>query len=130
MDQCSETPLNTCPPPRIDYVSTLVPPKRPLTFIQQIHPISGPLEGGTLVSIEGSNLGSSFDEIKERVSIGGIPCEPIEYNVSIRIICRTGPSPIGPQSALVVIGNRAGVTRAQEKFQYKVCSVQLAPKAH
>ena len=88
--------------------------------IFQIHPISGPVEGGTLVSIEGSNLGSSFDEIKDRVSIGGIPCVPIEYNVSIRVICRTGPSLIGPQSALVVIGNRAGVTRAQEKFQYKV----------
>lgn len=86
----------------------------------QIHPISGPIEGGTLVSIEGSNLGSSFDEIKDRVSIGGIPCEPIQYNVSIRIVCRTGASMIGPQSAFVIIGNRAGVTRAQEKFQYKV----------
>lgn len=38
----------------------------------------------------------------------------------LSVMCRTGPSVIGPQSALVVIGNRAGVTRAQEKFQYKV----------
>lgn len=36
------------------------------------------------------------------------------------VICRTGASAIGQQSALVVIGNRAGVTRAQAKFQYKV----------
>ena len=91
-----------------------------LSLFKKIHPISGPIEGGTLVSIEGSNLGSSFDEIKDRVSIGGIPCEPIQYNVSIRIVCRTGASMIGPQSAFVIIGNRAGVTRAQEKFQYKV----------
>ena len=124
VDQCSETPMNACPPPRIDYVwnwSVILFYSNVSTIsIFQIHPISGPVEGGTLVSIEGSNLGSSFDEIKDRVSIGGIPCVPIEYNVSIRVICRTGPSLIGPQSALVVIGNRAGVTRAQEKFQYKV----------
>ncbi|KAH7644557.1 plexin-b [Dermatophagoides farinae] len=113
-DQCTDLPIiNTCPPPRIDY----------------IHPISGPIEGGTLVSIEGSNLGSSFDEIKDRVSIGGIPCEPIQYNVSIRIVCRTGASMIGPQSAFVIIGNRAGVTRAQEKFQYKIIElIDVNPK--
>ncbi|KAH9425398.1 hypothetical protein DERP_006006 [Dermatophagoides pteronyssinus] len=93
-DQCLDSPvINSCPPPRIDY----------------IHPISGPIEGGTLVSIEGSNLGSSFDEIKDRISIGGIPCRPIKYNISIRIVCRTGQSLIGPQSALVIIGNRAGI---------------------
>ncbi|XP_017491825.1 PREDICTED: plexin-B-like, partial [Rhagoletis zephyria] len=48
-----------------------------------IHPISGPVEGGTLVTIEGSNLGASLEEIKDRLSIGGVPCTPIEYNVSI-----------------------------------------------
>lgn len=37
-----------------------------------------------------------------------------------RIVCRTGASLVGPQSAVVVVGNRAGVTRAQEKYQYKV----------
>lgn len=103
-DQCREKPSTSCPPPRIDY----------------IHPISGPIEGGTLVTIEGSNLGSSLDEIRDRVSIGGIRCIPMEYNVSLRVICRTGLSLVGEQSALVVIGNRAGVTRAQAKFQYKV----------
>lgn len=72
VDQCGELPpakpVVSCPPPRIDY----------------IHPISGPVEGGTLVTIEGSNLGASLEEIKDRLSIGGVPCTPIEYNVSIR----------------------------------------------
>ncbi|KAJ6216027.1 hypothetical protein RDWZM_010527 [Blomia tropicalis] len=114
VDQCGEQrPSSSCPPPRIDY----------------IHPISGPVEGGTLVSIEGSNLGSSLNEIRDRLSIGGIPCTPIEYNISIRVICRTGASAIGQQSALVVIGNRAGVTRAQAKFQYKTIELdEVIPK--
>src|SRR6218665_395494 len=113
-DQCRERPSTSCPPPRIDY----------------IHPISGPIEGGTLVTIEGSNLGSSLDEIRDRVSIGGIRCIPTEYNVSLRVICRTGVSPIGEQSAVVMIGNLAGVTRAQSMFQYKVsafhCSASIS----
>lgn len=50
----------------------------------QIHPLSGPLEGGTLVTIEGSNLGSSEEEIQDKVTIGGIPCIPVEYSISVR----------------------------------------------
>ena len=103
-DNCRERPSNSCPPPRIDY----------------IHPISGPIEGGTLVTIGGSNLGSSLDEIRDRLSIGGIRCIPTHYNVSLLVTCRTGYSSVGEQSAIVMIGNRAGMTRAQAKFQYKV----------
>lgn len=39
--------------------------------------------------------------------------------VRFRIVCRTGFNPNGPTAAVVVVGNRAGVTRAQEKFHYK-----------
>lgn len=35
-------------------------------------------------------------------------------------MCRTQPSPHGAQATFVVIGNRAGITKAQEKFHYKV----------
>ncbi|XP_015793717.1 plexin-B-like [Tetranychus urticae] len=107
VDACMESPAPSCPPPRIDL----------------IYPLSGPIEGGTLVTIKGSNLGSSVDEIKDKVAIGGIPCTPVEYNVSVRVVCRTGPSPTGPYSANIVVGNRAGVTRANENFVYK--AVQL-----
>ncbi|XP_054164068.1 plexin-B-like [Oppia nitens] len=103
VDSCVDNPAPSCPPPRIDW----------------IHPLSGPVEGGTLVAIEGSNLGLTEDEIRDKVALGGIPCVTVEYSISVRVVCRTGVSPIGEQSAVVVIGNRAGVTRAQEKFQYK-----------
>lgn len=39
-----------------------------------------------------------------------------------RIVCRTGVNLSGPMPAAVVVGNRAGVTRAQEQFHYKVQS--------
>ncbi|XP_064473763.1 plexin-B-like [Ornithodoros turicata] len=100
---CMEPVTTSCPPPRIDW----------------IHPLNGPVEGGTLVTIEGSNLGTSQEEIKDKILIGGVPCIPVEYSVSVRVVCRTQPSPHGPQASYVVIGNRAGITKAQEKFYYK-----------
>ncbi|PRD35992.1 UNVERIFIED_CONTAM: PlexB [Trichonephila clavipes] len=98
-ESCVDPVATSCPPPHIDW----------------IHPLSGPLEGGTLVTIEGSNLGSSEEEIQDKVTIGGIPCIPVEYSISVR----TGVNLSGPMPAVVVVGNRAGVTRAQEKFHYK-----------
>lgn len=109
---CVQPVTTTCPPPRIDW----------------IHPLSGPVEGGTLVTIEGSNLGTSKEEISDKIKIGGIPCTPVGYNVSVRVVCMTGVSD-GPRTAEVVIGNRAGITQAKEKFQYKVVQVRdLQPK--
>ncbi|XP_064473748.1 plexin-B-like isoform X2 [Ornithodoros turicata] len=109
---CVQPVTTTCPPPRIDW----------------IHPLSGPVEGGTLVTIEGSNLGTTREEISDKIKIGGIPCIPVEYSVSVRVVCMTGASD-GQLTADVVIGNRAGLTQAKEKFQYKEIRVRdLQPK--
>ncbi|UYV63082.1 plexB [Cordylochernes scorpioides] len=117
-DSCVEPVANSCPPPHIDL----------------IHPLSGPVEGGTLVVIEGSNLGSSAEEIRDKITIGGIPCEPVDYSVSVRVVCKTGPSAAGPLLGVITVGNRAGVTRAQEKFFYKAVELsgvfpQLGPQS-
>lgn len=50
----------------------------------QIHPTSGPLEGGTLITIEGSNLGSNEREIQDKISVGGENCQLVMYSVSTR----------------------------------------------
>ena len=50
----------------------------------QIHPTSGPLEGGTLLTIEGSNLGSNEREIQDKITVGGEPCQLVMYSVSTR----------------------------------------------
>lgn len=99
---CTEPIVSSCPRPRIDW----------------IHPLSGPIEGGTLVVIEGSNLGASEEEIKDKITIGGIHCIPEQYSISVRVACRTGPS-LAPMEAVLMVGNKAGVTKAQELFYYK-----------
>ena len=48
-----------CPRPRIDLIK----------------PLSGPIEGGTLVTIEGSNLGIREEDVRGRIHIGEVPCE-------------------------------------------------------
>ncbi|XP_022245711.1 plexin-B-like [Limulus polyphemus] len=88
-----------------------------------IHPLSGPIQGGTLMAIEGSNLGTNEQEISNKITIGGIPCVPVEYSVSVRVVCRTGPSKT-PKAAEIVVGNNAGFTKAREQFLYKVVKLK------
>uniref|UniRef100_A0A915MX25 Sema domain-containing protein n=1 Tax=Meloidogyne javanica TaxID=6303 RepID=A0A915MX25_MELJA len=60
--------------------------------IYSFSPNSGPLEGGTLVEIIGRDLGSSLQDVKDRVLIAGIPCQIKHYEASEKILCETGPS--------------------------------------
>lgn len=52
----------------------------------QIEPLSGLLEGGTLLTISGSNLGQKVEDILQSVLVAGIPCSviPSLYEVSSR----------------------------------------------
>lgn len=40
--------------------------------------MAGPLEGGTLVTIKGLNLGLSFSELDGNVDVAGVQCTPKE----------------------------------------------------
>ena len=48
-----------------------------------IEPSKGPLEGGTILTIEGSNLGKSLKDLKNRIKIGNRDCELISLKNSI-----------------------------------------------
>ena len=50
----------------------------------QIEPLSGPLDGGTLLTIRGRNLGRRFSDVAHSVWIGSVACEPLadRYRVS------------------------------------------------
>ncbi|XP_070814732.1 plexin-B1 isoform X1 [Chaetodon trifascialis] len=77
-DTCSEPVQQTCPAP----------------VIHSIEPLSGLLEGSTMVTISGSNLGQKAEDILHSVSVAGVPCTviPSLYEVSSRIVCRTKAS--------------------------------------
>lgn len=60
-------------------------PHFPLSLVAwQIEPLSGPLDGGTLVTIRGRNLGRRLSDVAHGVWIGSVACEPLadRYTVS------------------------------------------------
>ncbi len=60
------------------------------TFIcGQVEPLTGPLEGGILLTIQGSNLGQSFQDIEAGVTVAGVTCTPLPeaYRISTRYNC-------------------------------------------
>ncbi|XP_078066264.1 plexin-D1 [Mustelus asterias] len=66
----------------------------PAPEIQQMEPLSGPVDGGTLLIIRGRNLGRRFSDIVEGVHIGEVSCIPVQesYIISKQIVCRTSPA--------------------------------------
>ncbi|KAM4737577.1 plexin-B1-like isoform 2-T2 [Anableps anableps] len=66
----------------------------PAPVIRSLEPESGPIEGGTVVTISGSNLGQRAEDIESSVTVAGVPCIVIQsrYEVSSRIVCQTTSS--------------------------------------
>lgn len=81
-------------------------------------PSKGPVEGGTLLTIKGENLGKTFLDIKRGVTVAGAHCEPIEsqYVPAQKIVCRTGSSSIRAGYVRVVV---ASITSAKSDFNYE-----------
>ncbi|XP_030639856.1 plexin-B3 [Chanos chanos] len=75
---CSTSPADTCP----------------LPTITEIHPLTGPLEGGIRLTISGSNLGQRYEDIQTGVTVAGLGCQPVPegYLISTRIVCELQPS--------------------------------------
>ncbi|XP_051874290.1 plexin-D1 isoform X2 [Pristis pectinata] len=63
----------------------------PAPEIQRIEPLTGPVHGGTHLTIKGRNLGRRFSDIVDGVRIGDIACTPLQegYVVSAQIVCTT-----------------------------------------
>uniref|UniRef100_W5NBQ4 Plexin B3 n=1 Tax=Lepisosteus oculatus TaxID=7918 RepID=W5NBQ4_LEPOC len=59
-----------------------------------IEPQTGPVEGGIALTIWGSNLGQSFEDIQAGVTVAGVSCvpQPQAYLISTRVVCELQPS--------------------------------------
>ncbi|XP_042536035.1 plexin-D1 [Dipodomys spectabilis] len=102
-----QPPPGTCPAPEI----------------RLIEPLSGPLDGGTLLTIRGRNLGRRLSDVAHGVWIGSVACEPLadRYTVSEEIVCRTGPAPGAFSSVVSVNASKEGHSR--QRFSYVLPTV-------
>ncbi|XP_017266871.1 plexin-B1 isoform X1 [Kryptolebias marmoratus] len=119
-DSCTAEVKHTCPAPVIHFLD----------------PVSGPVEGGTVVTISGSNLGQRAEDISSSVTVAGVSCSVIHsrYEVSSRIVCETTRSG-GEKSGHVSVrvrGGGLGLSPQTFSFQNPVLSSifpQRGPKA-
>ena len=66
---CPVGQSDVCPKPRIDVVK----------------PLSGPIDGGTTITLEGSNLAMGMAQLKGRVMVGNSPFKVTYYQFSVNI---------------------------------------------
>lgn len=90
----------------------------PAPEIRTIEPLSGPLDGGTLLTIRGKNLGRRLSDVVHGVWIGSVACEPLanRYTVSEQIVCATGPTSGAFSDVVVVNASKEG--RSRQRFSY------------
>ncbi|XP_047227195.1 plexin-B1-like [Girardinichthys multiradiatus] len=109
-DSCADDIKHTCPAPVIHFLD----------------PVSGPIEGGTVVTISGSNLGQRAEDIESFVTVAGVPCNVIHsrYEVSSRIVCETTSSggEIRGHASVRVRGGGHGLSAQIFSFQNPVLS--------
>lgn len=55
--------------------------------ILNFEPSSGPIEGGTRITIVGKDLGSRIQDVQGRVIVGSSKCKVVDYEVSVKIVC-------------------------------------------
>ncbi|EDV25223.1 uncharacterized protein TRIADDRAFT_56943 [Trichoplax adhaerens] len=91
--------------------------------INSVMPLRGPIEGGTVINITGTNLGIQFSDIT-RITVAGLNCKPLRdgYVVSYSIYCNTSASSSDIQGQVTV--NIRGVSASYiRNWQYVRTSV-------
>lgn len=84
-----------------------------------ISPRSGPLSGGTRLTLRGSNLGQSADDVIG-LTVCGIDClSSLEYSSPAKLICTTFPSSKSVSGPVVVKTRNGGKGMSTVTFTYK-----------
>ncbi|XP_023561152.1 plexin-B3 isoform X1 [Octodon degus] len=119
---CRYGPL--CPPASVQLLC-------PTPSIKAIEPLTGPPEGGLALTILGSNLGRTFADVQDAVSVAGVPCspDPARYRTSARIVCVTSPAPNGTTGPVqVAIRSRPPGISAQHFTYQDPVLLSLSPR--
>ncbi|XP_075691454.1 plexin-B3 [Rhinoderma darwinii] len=108
-DQCEQSTIRVCPTP----------------LIHSFSPITGVLEGGTTITIDGANMGQKADEVS--VTVCEQPCVllPDLYVVSNRIVCTLSPSTEELSGTVKVSVNDRNPGISSELFSYQDPNPQI-----
>ena len=82
-----------------------------------IRPSSGPLEGGTVLTIEGSNLGNSIQDVRGRIKIGNRDCSLLKLKNSVEATCLTPPVRREREMPVTLL-SRQGQVQSSVRFKY------------
>uniref|UniRef100_A0A8C5AYM7 Sema domain-containing protein n=1 Tax=Gadus morhua TaxID=8049 RepID=A0A8C5AYM7_GADMO len=83
--------------------------------ITEVSPVAGPTEGGTMVTIQGLNLGLSFSELQGNVEVAGVACTPQEEGYITTLSCVNPESENSPEIPVKVL-NCDSLTQVKEKI--------------
>ena len=88
------------------------PNECPAATITSVLPASGPPEGGTTVTITGTDLGVTYADIVNNVMISSSPCITQEdgYIPGTRIVCETTAFTSGPGPKDIIITVQRGTS--------------------
>ncbi|XP_075956191.1 plexin-D1 [Anarhichas minor] len=102
-DDCQPI-VDQCPPPEI----------------HKIFPLRGPVEGGTLLTVQGRNLGRRSGAVKVSIGDGACTLLPELYTVSLELVCVTGRSAHERTDMVQVDVDQSGMGTSRESFSYLV----------
>uniref|UniRef100_A0A8C9ASH5 Plexin B1 n=1 Tax=Prolemur simus TaxID=1328070 RepID=A0A8C9ASH5_PROSS len=93
----------------------------PAPLIHSVEPLTGPIDGGTRITIRGSNLGQHVQDVLDTVRVAGVSCavDAQEYEVSSSLVCVTGASgeEVAGAVAVEVLGRGRGVSEHDFAYQ-------------
>nr|CAB3264961.1 plexin-B1 [Phallusia mammillata] len=90
----------------------------PVHAIQGFSPMSGPLLGGTKLTITGINMGTQPQDIQQ-VTVAGQPCKILNqyYQTSLKVVCQTAKS--SKRSGKISVTIRNETKESKEDFVYR-----------
>ncbi|XP_066447962.1 plexin-B2 [Eleutherodactylus coqui] len=93
----------------------------PDPLITDFTPKAAPLSGGILLTIMGSNLGITSQDVEE-IRVAGVDCifKPENYSVSTRVICEVGPAPFAQSGNInIMVNGKEGFSPSSLAFTYQ-----------
>lgn len=89
-------------------------------MLPQFSPPGGPINGGTTLYINGTNLGKTVNDIKTGVEVAGVQCTVIdaEYVPPERIVCKTGPASRATDGPITVRVDNSYTAKSTDDYRY------------